>query len=122
MHGRILLDTNAIIYALNRGVRLLPAEYTLSIITEIELFSYPKLTERESDRLHSLLHFFEIISLSDPIKTETIRIRKTYGIKIPDSIIAATALVHGMPLITHDRQLSRIEDLYTMTLDEQIVM
>jgi hypothetical protein len=48
MSGKILLDTNAIIYALNDGLKLPQANYSISIITEIELFSYPKLTKNSS--------------------------------------------------------------------------
>jgi len=39
MSGNILLDTNAIIYALNDGLTFPSANYSISIITEIELFS-----------------------------------------------------------------------------------
>ncbi len=32
-------------------------------------------------------------------------IRRAYGVKLPDAIIAATARVHGLSLLTLDRQL-----------------
>ena len=38
MSGKVLLDTNAIIYALNGKVVLPYAQYLASIIAEIELF------------------------------------------------------------------------------------
>ncbi len=47
MSGKILLDTNAIIYALNGKVVLPYAQYLVSIITEIELLSYSKLTHND---------------------------------------------------------------------------
>ncbi len=37
MNGKILLDTNAVIYALNGGLTLPKANYCISIITEMEL-------------------------------------------------------------------------------------
>ena len=118
MNGKILLDTNAIIYALNDGLKLPKAHYTISIITEIELFSYPKLTTKEETNITNLLKNFEIFTLSDEIKTMTIKIRKTYGIKLPDSIICATALVHDITLITNDKQLSKVSDLKILSLKE----
>jgi len=51
MSGRYLLDTNAIIYALNDGKVFPSAHYAISIITEMELLSYPKLKENEKQRV-----------------------------------------------------------------------
>jgi predicted nucleic acid-binding protein len=47
MNGKVLLDTNAIIYALNDNLILTDAYYCISVITEIELYSYPKLSKDE---------------------------------------------------------------------------
>ena len=118
MNGKILLDTNAIIYALNYGLKLPQANYSISIITEMELFSYAKLTEHEEDNIKRLLNNFQILTISDTIKTMTIEIRKTYGIKLPDSIICATTLVHGATLISNDKQLSKVLGLKILNLDE----
>lgn len=57
MSGKILLDTNAIIYALNGGTKLPSARYCASIITEMELFSYAKLSKKEEQAIGTLLHF-----------------------------------------------------------------
>ena len=117
MSGKILLDTNAIIYALNAGLTLLPAEYSISIITEMELFSYPKLSEFEKNNIKRLLSHFKIKNINNEIKEMTIQIRKNYGIKLPDSIICATALVSGATLISNDKQLSKIEGLDVLSLE-----
>lgn len=73
-----------------------------SIITEIELLSWQKISESESEIISSFLSNFSRIELSEEVKKETIRIRKSYGIKVPDSIIAASALVHNQTLLTHN--------------------
>jgi predicted nucleic acid-binding protein len=117
MSGNILLDTNAIIYALNDGLKLPQANYSISIITEMELFSYPKLTKDEEANIKRLLNNFQILTISDEVKAMTIKIRKTYGIKLPDSIICATALVYGTTLISNDKQLSKIADLKILSLE-----
>ena len=118
MSGKFLLDTNAIIYAINQRLILPKAEYSLSIITEMELFSYPKLTQDESLSIKKLLDPFEIYNISNDIKNLTIKIRKTYGIKLPDSIICATAIYYKKTIISNDKQLSKIDNLDILTLEE----
>ena len=118
MNGRVLLDTNAIIYALNGGLVFPKANYCISIITEMELLSYSKLTKLEEKNIKNLLSYFEIFNIIDRIKNKTIEIRKTYGIKLPDSIICATALINGATLISNDKQLSKIVDLDILSLEE----
>lgn len=41
---------------------------------------------------------------------EAIRLRKTYRLKIPDAIVAATALTQQLPLLTADTDFERIKD------------
>lgn len=120
MSGKVLLDTNAIIYALNDGLVLPSSHYCISIITEMELFSYPKLTNNEHQSIENLLTHFDILNISDDVKSKVIYIRKKYGIKLPDSIICATAMVNNATLISNDKQLSKILDLNVLTLDKFI--
>lgn len=53
----ILLDTNIVLYFL--GGRLIhplpPAQYLISVITEMELLSYPSLTSDEEARIINFL-------------------------------------------------------------------
>lgn len=117
MSGKLLLDTNVIIYALNDGLLLPPAHYCASIISEMELFSYPQLTDSEHKNITNLLSHFQILNIDDEVKKRTIEIRKNYKIKLPDSIICATAMVHNATLITHDKQLSKISGLDILSLE-----
>ena len=118
MSGKVLLDTNVIIYALNGGMRLPNVKYYTSIISEIELFSYAKLTEIESQNIKNLLSYFEILNISDEVKIKTIEIRKKYGIKLPDSMICSTAISNNLTLISNDKQLSKILELDILSLEE----
>jgi len=107
-------DTNAIIFFLQD---LLPESSKLSlfkelnrrdqyysIITEIELLSWKRLTEKEKLVISDFLSHFRKIELSEEVKDETIRIRKKLNIKIPDAIIAASALVQGQELLTQNQK------------------
>ena len=104
MNGNnILLDTNAIIYFLN-GKFLLNNEYNIftSIISEIELLCYPKITLEEENIIKDFLNNINIINLDSYIKHETIAIKREISIKLPDSIILATAKVNNLILLTQD--------------------
>jgi hypothetical protein len=116
MNGnRFLLDTNIIIYILN-GDKII-ADYLsqkilyTSIICEIELFGSKSLTPKEEKQIKSFLHEFTIISIDQPIKDLAILFRKQYSLKIPDSIIAATAVSLEIPLVTSDKGFKSITEL-----------
>jgi len=117
MSGKYLFDTNAIIYALNDGKVFPSGNYAISIITEMELLSYPKLREIEKQDIQNLLSHFEIFNITKEIKEQTINIRQNNGIKLPDSIICATALVNNMILVSNDKQLSKVKDLKVVSLE-----
>jgi predicted nucleic acid-binding protein len=44
----------------------------------------------------------EILELTELIVDQTIELRKQYKIKLPDAIIASTALIHGFDLISRN--------------------
>ncbi|WP_300752582.1 type II toxin-antitoxin system VapC family toxin [uncultured Brachyspira sp.] len=104
MNGNnILLDTNAIIYFLS-GKFLLDSEYNVytSIISEIELLCYPKITSEEENVIKDFLKSIDIINLDNYIKNETILIKREISIKLPDAIILATAKANNLILLTQD--------------------
>lgn len=112
---RILVDTNVIIYILqgNRDLAdLIHSKYAfISVISELELLSFPKITKREEFVIQSFVSDMNLIALNEVIKRETIRLRRTYGMKLPDSIIAATATYLNCPLVTADHGFSKVKEL-----------
>jgi len=115
---RYLLDTNTIIYALNQGFRFPKNEYFISIITEIELFSYGGLTQEDEKILKLALSSFKSVELTDIVKEKTIKIRKNSKIKLPDSIIVATTLTQDSILVASDKQLVNSKIVETISLEE----
>ncbi|MBI4653288.1 type II toxin-antitoxin system VapC family toxin [Candidatus Kuenenbacteria bacterium] len=107
------LDTNSILYYL-RNQKKLDKNFmsivegsnliSLSIITKIELFSYPALQINEEAEIKGFIKDFIINELDDEIVEQTIKIRKKYKLKLPDAIIGATALVNNLVLITHNKK------------------
>ncbi len=113
MNGnKLLLDTNAVLYILGGDETLASflngKELYLSIISELELLSYKKITPKEIKAITAFLSEFKIENISEEIKKSTIEIRKSTNLKLPDCIIAATSMTLKIPLISSDKQLSSV--------------
>jgi len=52
-----------------------------------------------------------LVNFNSDIKEIAIHIKQKASIKLPDAIIAASALYMGMPLISADKDLTRVEGL-----------
>lgn len=113
--NKFLLDTNAILYILGGDEALSTLLYNerlyISVITEMELLSYRSITARERQQIKNFLSDFVIVNITDAIKDQTIEIKKNSHLKLPDSIIAATAIVLDVSFVTSDRQFKTIADL-----------
>ena len=109
---KYLWDTNTVIYYLQRQF---PAsaeqfmdgilkEYTtcLSAITEVELLCWKSATENDLVVLNNFIADSFVLELEADIKFTTANLRRTYKIKLPDAIIAATALANGLTLLTRN--------------------
>ena len=111
---RFLIDTNALIYLLNGNPCMTPyldKSLSYSVISEMELLSYSGITETEENCIKSLLADCEEISLFTEIKEKTIELRKKYRTKLPDAIVAASAIVKDLPLITADKGFNQIKEV-----------
>ena len=115
MNGiNFVADTNALIYLLNGNTCMTPyldKNLSYSVISEMELLSYSGITKSEENSIKSLLNECEEVALSAEIKEKTIEIRKKYKTKLPDAIVAASAIVSGLPLITADKGFNQIVEL-----------
>jgi predicted nucleic acid-binding protein len=105
------LDTNAIIYYLKDDADAAgplseifseDAPLYISAITEVELFGFPNLSEREGNQIEAVLRTMAVIPLDSQIARTAGYIRRTYRSGIADSVIAATALFTGTKLLTRN--------------------
>ncbi len=106
-----LLDTNTVINFLGAslpvaGMRLLNTTVDdnpiVSIITKIETLGFNFKSMEEQTIVEMFINGSTVIDLSDDIVSKTIEIRKTKKIKLPDAIIAATAVVYDLVLISRN--------------------
>lgn len=109
----IVLDTNAVLYFLaGRLAEPLPeADFYVSVITEIELLSYPLLKMEDETEIRSFLNDVTIIDLTETIKQSAIALRRQYRLKLPDALIVATAHDLNAELFTNDIKLLNISEL-----------
>lgn len=77
----------------------------------MELLSYSGTTEAEESSIKLLLNECEEIPLSNEIKEKTIELRKKYKTKLPDAIVAASAIIKELSLTTADKGFNQIEEL-----------
>jgi predicted nucleic acid-binding protein len=111
MGKRYLLDSNTVIdyiaglysdKATQWLSQIIDDEIIVSVITKIEVLSFDP---DKDDNYSILVDFFEastILELSDSIVNKTIQMRQKQKFKLPDSIIASTALVNGLVLVSRN--------------------
>lgn len=107
---KYLLDTNIVIYYFNgltddEGLHQMLAEsFKISVITKIEFLGWngfggdPALHNKG----RAFLSHARVLDLSDDIVEQTIRLRQQFKTKTPDAIIAATALINDLTVVTHN--------------------
>ena len=116
-----LLDTNILIYYFNGDMEgvvknnvstLMRESFQISVISKMEFLGFPfNLQERQK-----AVQFMEcamIRSLSDEIVQRVIEIRQEKRIKLPDAIIAATALQYSAILVTRNTKDFKTLELET---------
>lgn len=111
---KYLADTNAVLYMLSGNECMCPYlkdDFAVSAITFMELLSYPGIQEEEEKAIRSFLNECELLQIDSEIMEQTITLRRAYKIKLPDAIIAATAITHSMSLITADTGFNKIIEL-----------
>ena len=121
MGKRYLLDTNAI----SKGLRglfpdlgqqlvssVLAIESNFSVISRIELLGFNPNDEQTERAFKLFVEQGNEFGLTEDIIQQTIAIRRTVKIKLPDAIIAATAIVHGLTLLSdNDADFLRVPRL-----------
>src|SRR5207248_887723 len=85
--------------------------FFISSITQIEALGHPRLAPTEEVKLRTIIQELTVIPVDGPVIDEAIRLRRTTRLRLPDAIIAATAIVTGSELLTHDANLLKVPGL-----------
>jgi predicted nucleic acid-binding protein len=116
MEQRYLIDTNVIID--NFGDKLpekaktllFSIDLTVSAVTKIELLGWINATQEQLQPLYDFIEIVNVIPINETVIEKTIAIRQTKKIALGDAIIAATALIYDLVLIS-----SNISDFKNIT-------
>ena len=107
MGKKFLIDTNTIIDAQMKKLpenglmflaEIINEDFTVSFITYIEFLGY-KDTSKTSEDFIALAN---VIEVNKEIIDTCISLRRIRNIKLPDAIIAATALVYNLSIVSHN--------------------
>lgn len=112
---RCVVDTNIVVYYLNqvggddfrrRFDEIVEKGAVISVITRIEVLSWPGYADVSPAMAvaEALLSILREEPLTDPIIQAAIVLRRNYRIKVPDAIVAATAKVLDLPLMTNNTE------------------
>ena len=103
----MLLDSNIIIYAArpeHEALRHFIAEHAprVSAISFVETLGYHRLTDEEAQFLREFFAAAEVLPLSQPVLNEAVRLRQQRRMSLGDALVAGTALVHRLRLVTRN--------------------
>ncbi len=103
----MLLDSNIIIYATQPQYPWLREfiavhEPAISAVSYLETLGYHRLTDLERQLLEEFFAVSLILPISQPVVEQAVLLRQIQRMTLGDAIIAGTALVHGLVLVTRN--------------------
>jgi len=116
-----LIDTNILIYIIKGNPKV---EYfakseilAISYITEMEVLGKYQITEPEKQTVAEVFDYCYVLEMDAQIKQYAIDIKQQVKMKLPDAIIAATAIKHNLPLVTSDKDFRKVPNLDLVLID-----
>lgn len=115
--NKFLLDTNIVVGALKGHstirdfflAELLDKPRFLSEINRMELLGYHNITVEEETAIYTFLVFVDILPIDRRIANRVIQLRRQANrLKLPDAIIAATAMEHRLILVSCDEIFTKV--------------
>ena len=103
----MLIDSNIIIYAAqpeHAALReFIAAEApAVSAVSYVEVLGYHALTEAEASLLREFFALSTVLPIDQDVLDRAVTLRQQKKMSLGDALVAATALVHRLPLVTHN--------------------
>ena len=114
---KYLLDTNYILGILkgqpevvaDTAARALSVgQCAYSSVTRMELLGFPGITRQEESLIRQKLERLVYLPITRAVEDMAISLRQARKIKLPDAVIASTALCCGLELLTQDSHLKAV--------------
>lgn len=115
MNGKdnFLLDTNIVLGFLGGNAKisdffekkLMRSNLHVSQITRMELLGYHSITSQEEKHLKNFLSYVKILPINEAVCDQAISLQREKKLKLPDALIAATAIYFDLVLVTCDSDL-----------------
>ena len=108
MGQEFLIDTNAVIDYLGdnlpeKGLTFMDTiSPQISVISRVELLGWYHAPPDELQKLDSFVKEACVFLFEEQIILKTIELRQKYRLKTPDAIIAATAMINNLTLISRN--------------------
>ncbi len=116
----MVLDTNILIAYLNGEPAVVDAlcrwreegrALLISSVSLAEVLALPALGPSDLRLVTRFLRTFLSIAFDDHVAEVAAGLSRAYRLKLPDAAIAATALIHAVPLVTRDRVFRRLAEV-----------
>ena len=117
---KYLADTNCFIYLLDENPLMLPfasESWAFSYITEIELLSKKGLSPEKDSLIREMLESCYKVTHTQALTDLAIELKRKNNIKLPDALIAASAQLMHLPLLTADKGFSNVKGIDCIILD-----
>jgi predicted nucleic acid-binding protein len=108
MEQRYLIDTNVVIDNFGNKLPemaktlLYSIDLTVSAVTKIEVLGWINATREQLQPLYDFMEIASILPINEAVIEKTIAIRQSKKIALGDAIIASTALVYDLVLISRN--------------------
>ncbi|PIQ59850.1 MAG: PIN domain nuclease [Bacteroidetes bacterium CG12_big_fil_rev_8_21_14_0_65_60_17] len=103
----MIIDSNILIYSwTDEHAELLlfirQNAPSVSVVTKIETLGYHLLSPDERIYLETFFEDAIVLGVTEAIADRAVTLRQRRKMSLGDSLIAATALIHDVPLVTHN--------------------
>ena len=115
---KYLLDSNVLINAVRPEALygsfrpwVKHPDAAVSAISRVEVLSFTQLTAADAVAFAAMFLLLPQLPITDAVLDQAIKVRQQFRLKTPDAIVAATALEHGLDLVTADQGFRRVAGL-----------
>ncbi|MCL7455121.1 MAG: type II toxin-antitoxin system VapC family toxin [Anaerolineae bacterium] len=103
----MLIDSNIIIYASQpehaRLREFIAAKVpAVSAVSYVEVLGYHELTATEESLFREFFTVSTVLPIDQDVLDKAVTLRQQRRMTLGDALVAATALVHRLPLVTHN--------------------